>query len=56
MDDMGFDWESTRWRVDLFFSLFDSVLNPDSNVYVTKLVGTVKWKIEPSAKETIVLL
>jgi hypothetical protein len=49
---MGLDWESARWRVDLFFSLFDSVLNPDY-VYVTKLVGTVKRKIEPSVKEIV---
>jgi hypothetical protein len=50
LEEMGFDWESTRWRVDLFFSLFDCVLNPDY-VYVTKLVGTVKRKIEPSGKK-----
>jgi hypothetical protein len=51
---MGFDWESTRWRGGLFFPLFDSVLNPDY-VYVTKLVGTVRRKIEPSGRKNYLL-
>jgi hypothetical protein len=48
-------WDSTGnlqgggWTC-LFFSLFDCVLNPDY-VYVTKLVGTVKRKIEPTVKK-----
>jgi hypothetical protein len=38
----------------LFFPLFDSVLNPDY-VYVTKLVGTVRRKIEPSGRKNYLL-
>lgn len=39
----------------VFFPSFDCVLNPDY-VYVTKLVGTVKRKIEPSGKNELSIL